>query len=32
MEGSDAGSPAVTTDAMVEKYYREVAERMIAEL
>ena len=32
MEGSDTGSPAVTTDAMVEKYYREVAERMIAEL
>ena len=32
MEGSDAGSPAVTTDAMVEKYYREIAERMIAEL
>lgn len=32
MEGSDEGTPAVATDAMVERYYREVAERMIAEL
>lgn len=32
MEGSDEGTPAVATDAMVEQYYREVAERMIAEL
>lgn len=32
MEGSDDGTPAVATDAMVERYYREVAERMIAEL
>lgn len=32
MEGSDEGTPAVATDTMVERYYREVAERMIAEL
>lgn len=32
MEGSDEGTPAVATDSMVERYYREVAERMIAEL
>lgn len=32
MEGSDEGTPAVATDATVERYYREVAERMIAEL
>jgi len=32
MEGGECGTPTVQTDEQVEKYYREIAEKMIVNL